>query len=350
MTEESAPWRPLGGLLVEDGLITEAELEEALAVQGETGERLGEILVERGFVSSPELAIVLAKQLGAEVTREESFGSGLWAEIKRRHPRAQERAAGRSDEEIERQNTERVSNPAPHVEPAPRADRATSRLLRSVDGVLGEAERQPPGGRPAGRGSETEASPPVSDAEAPVAGPEERSSNAEAGRERPMQRVGPEERRQATGPNGGADLADELRNQIEELRARLAESRRDCDEAALAVAETSGELEVTRVEVEELRARLSAAEARLTEEKEAHAAALRWLDAGLEGFAEQAVDLAEREQQIAELNSRLAADETALEIERAAHACTKAELAQARGEADAARAALAETRRRRSAQ
>ena len=81
------PWRPLGELFVSRGLISEAELETALAEQAATGKRLGEILVERGLVSGPDLTSALMDQLGVEISKEEGFGSGLWAEIKRRHRR-----------------------------------------------------------------------------------------------------------------------------------------------------------------------------------------------------------------------------------------------------------------------
>ena len=81
------PWRPLGELFVSRGLISEAELETALAEQAATGKRLGEILVDRGLVSGPDLTSALMDQLGVEISKEEGFGSGLWAEIKRRHKR-----------------------------------------------------------------------------------------------------------------------------------------------------------------------------------------------------------------------------------------------------------------------
>src|SRR2546423_8006545 len=79
-------WRPLGQLFVERGLITQDELEEALVEQRETRKRLGAILVGRGFVSRPELTSVLVDQLGMELRKESAFGSGLWEEIRRRHP------------------------------------------------------------------------------------------------------------------------------------------------------------------------------------------------------------------------------------------------------------------------
>jgi hypothetical protein len=78
-------WRPLGELLVTKGLVTEDELERALKEQEETGRLLGTILVERGFVSGPTLAVALAEQYGVELDTERGFGTGLWAEIDRRH-------------------------------------------------------------------------------------------------------------------------------------------------------------------------------------------------------------------------------------------------------------------------
>jgi hypothetical protein len=84
------PWRPLGELFVARGLITEEELEQALAEQAATKQRLGEILVGRHLISSPELTQALMEQLGREVAKEEGFGSGLWAEIRRRQARPED--------------------------------------------------------------------------------------------------------------------------------------------------------------------------------------------------------------------------------------------------------------------
>jgi hypothetical protein len=81
------PWRPLGRLLVEQGLISEDELERALVEQAATGRPLGETLVELGFVSGPALSRALAAQYGLELTTEAGFGTGLRVEIERRHPR-----------------------------------------------------------------------------------------------------------------------------------------------------------------------------------------------------------------------------------------------------------------------
>jgi type IV pilus assembly protein PilB len=57
------PWPALGSLLVRDGLLTEDELESALAAQRESGKRLGEILIERGDVTRTQLARLLAEQV-----------------------------------------------------------------------------------------------------------------------------------------------------------------------------------------------------------------------------------------------------------------------------------------------
>jgi hypothetical protein len=65
--------------------VTKDELELALAEQAESDRLLGAILVERGFVSGPALAIALAEQYGVELHIERGFGTGLWAEIDRRH-------------------------------------------------------------------------------------------------------------------------------------------------------------------------------------------------------------------------------------------------------------------------
>src|ERR1041385_8226922 len=78
-------WRPLGELLVDKGLVTEDELARALKEQQETEKLLGAILVDRGFVSGPALAIALAEQYGVELEGQRGFGTGLWAEIDRRH-------------------------------------------------------------------------------------------------------------------------------------------------------------------------------------------------------------------------------------------------------------------------
>ncbi len=61
----------IGDLLVEEGLITNEQLMNALAKQKEYREKgefrkIGEILIEEGYISEKQMAIVLAKQLGIE--------------------------------------------------------------------------------------------------------------------------------------------------------------------------------------------------------------------------------------------------------------------------------------------
>jgi hypothetical protein len=85
VTAAHVTWRPLGALLVEKGLLTSEELEDALAAQQTTGKRLGQILVDRGHLSGPTLTNALAEQYGIELKTEEGFGTGLRAEIERRH-------------------------------------------------------------------------------------------------------------------------------------------------------------------------------------------------------------------------------------------------------------------------
>ena len=69
MTQEttengSAPtaWRPIGEVLVEAGVITRAELDEALVEQSTTGRRLGEVLIESGRISWLALAQAIGDQ------------------------------------------------------------------------------------------------------------------------------------------------------------------------------------------------------------------------------------------------------------------------------------------------
>jgi hypothetical protein len=62
------PWRPLGRLLVEEGLVAEADLDAALVEQQLSGRRLGEVLVARGVITGPELTRALAAQCGIDVT------------------------------------------------------------------------------------------------------------------------------------------------------------------------------------------------------------------------------------------------------------------------------------------
>ena len=58
------PWRPLGALLVAEGLVTADQLEQALAEQRRSGRLLGQILVGRSYLTGFTLARILAEQHG----------------------------------------------------------------------------------------------------------------------------------------------------------------------------------------------------------------------------------------------------------------------------------------------
>jgi hypothetical protein len=65
------PWRQLGELLAAEGLLTEDELEQALAEQARTGRLLGQILVANSYLSAFSLARVLSEQHGVELSPKE---------------------------------------------------------------------------------------------------------------------------------------------------------------------------------------------------------------------------------------------------------------------------------------
>ncbi|MBI4364212.1 MAG: Flp pilus assembly complex ATPase component TadA [Candidatus Latescibacteria bacterium] len=56
--------RTLTSILVESGIVTDAQVEQALARQRETGNLIGETLVELGFTSEENIGWALSKQLG----------------------------------------------------------------------------------------------------------------------------------------------------------------------------------------------------------------------------------------------------------------------------------------------
>lgn len=56
----------LGQLLVEQGLISEEQLAEALAQQKQSGRKLGRVLVDSGIVTEERIATAIARQLGIE--------------------------------------------------------------------------------------------------------------------------------------------------------------------------------------------------------------------------------------------------------------------------------------------
>ncbi len=64
----------LGELLVQEGLISVAQLEKAVSVQRQEGGRLGEVLVRLGMVKEDQMVLVLGKQLNVPYF---SLGTGM---------------------------------------------------------------------------------------------------------------------------------------------------------------------------------------------------------------------------------------------------------------------------------
>jgi len=54
--------RRIGEILIEDGLLSKAQLDEALVIQKEKGGLIGKIFVEKGFVTEESLIGALGKQ------------------------------------------------------------------------------------------------------------------------------------------------------------------------------------------------------------------------------------------------------------------------------------------------
>jgi type II secretory ATPase GspE/PulE/Tfp pilus assembly ATPase PilB-like protein len=67
MTGDAFRQKPLGQILKEMELISEGQLQEALALQRKEGGVLGMILVRLGYVANEEVLLALAAQLGMEV-------------------------------------------------------------------------------------------------------------------------------------------------------------------------------------------------------------------------------------------------------------------------------------------
>jgi hypothetical protein len=136
-------WRPLGELLLSKNLIARTELDQALSEQEQTGKLLGAILVDRGFISGPALAIALAEQYGVELDQQQGFGTGLWAEIERRH-----RSERGIDEPLDPETEAMVVKLAPHQpsleavpDPEPEPDPQLERLEEDNRRLQDEIER-----------------------------------------------------------------------------------------------------------------------------------------------------------------------------------------------------------------
>ena len=75
----------LGAVLLGQGALLNDDLERALTAQAESGDRLGEILIELDLLSRPALDRAVAFQAGVVLEHEGGYGTGLRAEIERRH-------------------------------------------------------------------------------------------------------------------------------------------------------------------------------------------------------------------------------------------------------------------------
>ena len=146
-------WKPLGELLVERGLLTTEELDDALEEQQATGERLGAILVARKAVPSVVLTTLLAEQAGVELETQRGFGSGLFSKIAERHgtavptPSQQLPAAAPDGKGLQHTIAAEPSDPAYELS----ALRAELELLRAENAQL-EAKVKALSKKPAARG------------------------------------------------------------------------------------------------------------------------------------------------------------------------------------------------------
>lgn len=69
--------RQLGTIMLEEGFLTQAQLDEALAEQHRTSRPLGQVLVELGLVSAGAVANALAEQHGGLLKTEYGVSAGL---------------------------------------------------------------------------------------------------------------------------------------------------------------------------------------------------------------------------------------------------------------------------------
>jgi chromosome segregation ATPase len=357
------PWRPIGELFVEKGLITSDELEQALAEQAATGLRLGEILVKRNLISSPELTQALMEQLGREVAKEEGFGSGLWSEIRRRNARVESREPESSD-----------------LERSPFGNG----LARKLDG---RAEEVPEDGEHLGEADFEELrlvlDEPASDsldAAAQVHGgvdDELNEARAEiaaltvtlAERDRNLAQLQVEIDVLAAAPSDGElDAADHQRvvDEIDALRDELAAAKAQQNELQATLADRENRLAELQVNLEESARRVTELDSALATEREAHAENRRELEEASSRVeqARQALEESERGiaaatserddaraeaervreslghhgEQVAALHDELSGNAAALDEERHAHEQTRQRVEQLQSDLDDARA------------
>ena len=59
--------RKLGEILLEEGLITDKQLENALTIQKGKNKKLGKVLIELGYINDMQVAETLTKQLSLQM-------------------------------------------------------------------------------------------------------------------------------------------------------------------------------------------------------------------------------------------------------------------------------------------
>ena len=69
--------RQLGTIMLEEGFLTQAQLDEALVEQHRTSRPLGQVLIELGLVSAGAVANALAEQHGGLLKTEYGVSAGL---------------------------------------------------------------------------------------------------------------------------------------------------------------------------------------------------------------------------------------------------------------------------------
>ena len=131
--------RPLGAVLVEQGCLTNDDVDGALAVQVETSQPLGEILVQRALIARRSLAKALAAQEGLSLEEEPGFGSGLMAKIEQLHRIRRGLATEDTCEELV-SSAEPAGCDPPAYEMSPLERR--EELLRQREQELDERERE----------------------------------------------------------------------------------------------------------------------------------------------------------------------------------------------------------------
>jgi hypothetical protein len=146
--------RLLGLLLIEMGLISEEQLEEALKAQKRTGELLGEVLVGRGYVTRLAIQDALASQRGVLLEADPGFGGGLRDELVRRESRREPSADHRplESEKIAAHAPEKPELSIAGRHPEPRVGQRSEtqmesesdleRELRRLGAVVGKNEQR----------------------------------------------------------------------------------------------------------------------------------------------------------------------------------------------------------------